>query len=127
MRPLVFTRGEQVVQVKDSAGADLCIGHHVIDALYGEGVVIGTVPIPAGEGVNVQLVWIGETPADGPRPDNRSAEHLTIKCETPAAGSRVLNSHTGEEFMRGAVHHRNGQGYGHMHMNNTCHMHVHSA
>ena len=82
--------------ITDSAGTEIKANTTVVDALFGDGITRGTVPLDHGKGVNVLIDWFG--PRDPSKPKSRGAEHLTVKFLP--AGRR----HTGADFESGAVH-----------------------
>jgi len=76
--------------ITDSAGTEIKANTTVVDALFGDGITRGTVPLDHGKGVNVLIDWFG--PRDPSKPKSRGAEHLTVKFLP--AGRR----HTGADF-----------------------------
>ena len=82
--------------ITDSAGTEIKANTTVVDALFGDGITRGKVPLDHGKGVNVLIDWFG--PRDPSKPKSRGAEHLTVKFLP--AGRR----HTGADFESGAVH-----------------------
>ena len=63
--------------ITDSAGTEIKANTTVVDALFGDGITRGTVPLDHGKGVNVLIDWFG--PRDPSKPKSRGAEHLTVK------------------------------------------------
>ena len=63
--------------LKDTAGNPIKNDSTVIDAIFGEGIARGTVPLEKGDGVNVRIDWLGMSAACRPR--SRGAENLTLK------------------------------------------------
>lgn len=96
--PVLLSAGGE--PLKDAAGNELKTGQTVIDGIFGEGVVKGTVPLAQGEGLNVLIDWLG--PKNPSKPTSRSAETLTAKYST-VAEEPTVRRHTGAGYESGAV------------------------
>ena len=69
--------------LKDVADNTIKNGSTVVDSMFGEGIVRGTVPLERGDGVNALLDWLGSGTADTDEPTELN--------------SSLINSHV---FMR---------------------------
>ena len=83
-QPLLLSDGQRVRK-----------GSLVVDAVFGEGVVTGTVPLAHGEGLNLSIAWRGRDVSG--KPPSRAAEHLHIAPFNRGDGER----HTGQAFEAG--------------------------
>ena len=62
----------------DADGQVLKVGSTVVDSMFGEGIARGTVPLEKGDGVNVQIDWLG---GNNPgKPPSRGIENLKLAC-----------------------------------------------
>ena len=57
MQALLNQNGKQLT---DANGMVLHVGNLVVDEMFGDGIVRGTVPLASGDGVNVTIQWLGE-------------------------------------------------------------------
>ena len=87
----------------DADGHVLKVGSTVIDSMFGEGIVRGTVPLEKGDGVNVRIEWLGSN-CDG-KPPSRGLENLKLAY---GAGLRTTSFVTGADYESGAAHHARG-------------------
>ena len=55
----------------DAEGQELKEGSLVVDEMFGEGIVRGTIPLEHGDGVNVLIGWLGA--AQNPKPPRQVA------------------------------------------------------
>ena len=60
----------------DADGQVLKVGSTVVDSMFGEGIARGTVPLEKGDGVNVQIDWLGGNNAG--KPPSRGMENLKL-------------------------------------------------
>ena len=60
----------------DADGQVLKVGSTVVDSMFGEGIARGTVPLEKGDGVNVQIDWLGGNNAG--KPPSRGIENLKL-------------------------------------------------
>ena len=61
MALLVNHRGEPL---QDANGKPLKAGATIVDDMFGDGIVHGTIPIEKGEGFNVLIDWLGSGASD---------------------------------------------------------------
>eukprot|EP00966_Prymnesium_polylepis_P019137 440840-Prymnesium_polylepis.1 len=97
--PVLFARPGSPIH--DAAGNELKTGQTVIDDMFGEGIVRGTVPLARGEGLNVLIDWLG--PKDRSEPKSRGAAHLTAKYAS-GNGEVHVRAHTGAQYESGDLH-----------------------
>ena len=57
--PVLYNRANPPLPVTDAAGVEIHTGSTVRDAMFGDGIATGTVPIAGDEGVNVLIRWLG--------------------------------------------------------------------
>ena len=93
----------------DSQGQELKKGQAVVDLIHGEGITDGTVPLAAGEGVNVLIKWL--RPKDSSKPASRSSEFLTKQGGEgePDAVRMTVRAHSGAQYESGQVYEARGR------------------
>ena len=74
MALLLNQRGEPL---QDANGKQLKAGATIVDDLFGDGIVRGTIPIEIGEGFNVLIDWLG--PGASEKPKSRDPKQLKLK------------------------------------------------
>ena len=85
----------------DADGQMLKVGSTVVDSLFGEGIARGTVPLEKGDGVNVQIDWLGGNRAG--KPPSRGIENLKLVY---GEGMRTTSFVRGRDYESGAAHRR---------------------
>ena len=86
MALLVNQRGEPL---QDANGKQLKAGTTIVDDMFGDGIVRGTIPIDKGEGFNVLIDWLG--PGASEKPKSRDPKQLKLKYN---GGMRTLQQQT---------------------------------
>lgn len=80
----VAARRQRSAMPTDASGQELSVGDRVVDSIFGEGVILGTVPLKVGAGLNMLVKWdSGRTTEEG----GRSSEHLTKLAPRPKAST----------------------------------------
>lgn len=101
MALLLNQRGEPL---QDANGKQLKAGATIVDDLFGDGIVRGTIPIEIGEGFNVLIDWLG--PGASEKPKSRDPKQLKLKYN---GGTRILQQHSGADFESGRVYRQRGE------------------
>ena len=87
----------------DADGQVLKVGSTVVDSMFGEGIARGTVPLEKGDGVNVQIDWLGGNTAG--KPPSRGIENLKLAY---GGGMRTTSFVRGRDYESGAAHRARG-------------------